>query len=47
MKSGTYINSGFIFRYKTGEIGLMMFRTKLTKHILHKDIEMELEEKNA
>ena len=39
-----YIESGFIFRYKTGEIGLMMSRTKLSKHILHKDIETKLEE---
>ena len=38
------VNSGFIFRYKTGEIGLMMSGTKLSKHILHKDIEMKLEE---
>ena len=34
----------FYFRYKTGEIGLMMSRTKLSKHILHKDIETKLEE---
>ena len=34
----------FYFRYKTGEIGLMMSRTKLSKHILHKDIELKLEE---
>ena len=26
-----YIDSGFIFQYKTGEIGLMMSRTKLSK----------------
>ena len=29
------VNSGFIFRYKTGEIGVLMSRTKLSKHILH------------
>ena len=34
----------FYFRYKTDEIGLMMSRTKLSKHILHKDIVMKLEE---
>ena len=34
----------FCFRYKTDEIGLMMSRTKLSKNILHKDIEMKLEE---
>ena len=32
------------FNNKTGKIGLMMSRTKLSKHILHKDIEMKLEE---
>ena len=34
----------FYFQYKTGEIGLTMSRTKFSKHILHKDIEMKLEE---
>ena len=39
-----FINSGFIFDYKTGKIGLMMSRIKLSKHILHKDIEIKFEE---
>ena len=42
--SAENINSGFIFRYKMGDIGLIVSRTKLSKHILHKDIEMKLEE---